>query len=75
MNPRLVRPDDFAGLKWLAVQRDCQRLANVETRLASHGHLEFQRRGSGDLDVDLGADFTVSCSRRDSFSMLFTVPP
>jgi hypothetical protein len=75
MNPRLVRPDDFARLKRLAVQRDCQRPAQVDTRQTSHGHLEFQRRGSGHLDFHLRADFTVSGSRRDGFAMLFVVPP
>src|ERR1700684_4544906 len=75
MNPRLVRADDFTRLKQLAVHRDCQGFAQVDTWQAGDADLEFQRRGSSDLDFDLCADFTVSGSRRDGFAILFLVPP
>ena len=75
MDPRVVRPDDLAWLNRVAVQRDRQGLANIEAGQASDGDLEFQRRGSGDLDFDLGANFTVGDRRRDALSALFVVPP
>jgi hypothetical protein len=75
MNPRVMRPDDFARLNSLAVERDCQRFANLEARLADDGDLKFERRRSSDLDVDLCAYFTVRGARRYPVPAVLVVPP
>jgi hypothetical protein len=75
VNPAFVRSDDLARLKWLAVQRDCQRLVNLEARQPGDRDLELQGAGSSDLDVDLRGDFPVGDRRRCRLAAVIVVPP
>jgi hypothetical protein len=50
------------------------RFPNLEARLAGDGDLEFERRRSSDLDVDLRADVTVRGARRYPVPAVVAVP-